>query len=137
MLRTKVGVKDARRPIRNAEDMLPLLDEIAKLHQEHFIVVSVDTKHRLINKRIVFVGTMTAVLVHPREVFVDAIRDRAAAIILSHNHPDGEPEPSEVDISITKELIAAGKLLGIEVLDHVIMAEDSHYSFKEQGALGL
>lgn len=118
-------------------------DEIAKLirshiaeyKKEHFILVSFDTRNRVIEVDKVSVGTLTASLVHPREVFKDAIRRHAASIIVAHNHPSGDTEPSEEDIKITKRLSEAGRIMGIELLDHIIITNNHYYSFKEKGMM--
>ncbi len=90
-----------------------------------------DGRHRLIAAEEVSVGTLTASLVHPREVFRDAIRNAAAAIVLVHNHPSGDPGPSAEDRAVTRRLRSAGELLGIRVLDHVIVADRGYFSFRE------
>src|SRR6266567_4356382 len=89
------------------------LQDIANLKQEHFIVFSLNSAHQLIAKRTVFIGTLTSVLAHPREVYADPLTDRAAAIIVAHNHPSGEVQPSKQDINMTQQLIAAGQILGV------------------------
>jgi DNA repair protein RadC len=99
--------------------------------RESFHVVLLDGRHRLIGMEAVSLGTLTASLVHPREVFREAIRRAAAAMLLVHNHPSGDPSPSQEDRAVTRRLQAAGELLGIRVLDHVIVAEDGYFSFRE------
>jgi len=103
------------------------------LQRESFHVLLLDGRHRLIAAEEVSVGTLTASLVHPREVFRDAIRNAAAALVLVHNHPSGDPSPSAEDRSVTERLRSAGCLVGIRVLDHVIVAESGYYSFREAG----
>ncbi|CAD7782800.1 MAG: hypothetical protein KCCBMMGE_01538 [Candidatus Methanoperedenaceae archaeon GB37] len=88
-----------------------------------------------IKREIISVGSLNASLVHPREVFEPAVRNLAAQIILAHNHPSGDPEPSEDDITVTKRLIEAGKIMGIEVVDHIIVVKNGFFSFKEKGLL--
>jgi len=102
---------------------------------EQFVVVLLDTKHRVLRVSIVSVGTLDASVVHPREVFREAIGGGAAAIVLFHNHPSGDPRPSEEDVRLTKRLLAAGQLMGIDVLDHVIISETRYYSMKETRTL--
>ena len=92
-----------------------------------------DGRHRLIAEEEVSWGTLTASLVHPREVFREAIRVAAAALILVHNHPSGDPRPSAEDRAVTRRLVGAGRLIGIDVLDHVIVSEGGHWSFQEAG----
>lgn len=108
------------------EDVVSLLQDIRHNRQECFAVITLDSMQRVIKRRIVSIGTLNASLVHPREVFADAITDRAAAIIVAHNHPGGSLEPSGPDIVTTKRLRAAGELLGIKLLDHIIVTPDSH-----------
>lgn len=104
--------------------------------QEHFFVLLLDGRHRVLGEEVVSLGTLTASLVHPREVFRPAIRASAAALVLVHNHPSGDPEPSPEDRSVTERLASAGELLGVPVLDHVIVAERGFRSLRDDGALG-
>jgi DNA repair protein RadC len=103
--------------------------------QEHFLVLSVDSGRKLITKRVVFIGTIDAVIAHPREVFAGAIADMAAGIVVAHNHPSGDPTPSKQDIATTQQLIAAGQILGVRLYDHVIVAGRRHYSFRANGMI--
>jgi DNA repair protein RadC len=100
---------------------------------ECFVVLLLNTRRRVKGHQLVTMGTMDTLLVHPREVFRLAILSSASAIVLMHNHPSGEPTPSEADIKVTRDLIRAGQLLKIEVLDHVIMGKPKHCSLKELG----
>ena len=102
---------------------------------ERFGIVSVSTKHRVLRTEIVSTGTLDASLVHPREVFRMAAMHRAAAIVLFHNHPSGDPTPSVEDVALTERMQQAGALMGIEILDHVILADTRYFSFKESGRL--
>lgn len=126
----KEGIK-----IRHAEDIVKLVEELKNKKQEYFLTFTLDGANNLIQKRTVFIGTLNQSLVHPREVFADAITDRAAGIIFVHNHPSGNVEPSKEDISITKKLIEAGKIIGINVIDHIIVGKSEFYSFKERGLM--
>jgi DNA repair protein RadC len=108
---------------------------LRRLAQERFIVVLLDGRHRVLGEEVVSQGTLTASLVHPREVFRPALRASAAALILVHNHPSGDPTPSAEDRSVTERLARAGELLGIRVLDHVVVAERGYVSLREEGAL--
>ena len=99
--------------------------------QEYFIVITLDGANHIIEKRVVFIGTLNRSLVHPREVFADALSDRAASIIIAHNHPSGQLEASAEDIAITKRLNESAKLLGIELLDHVIFTKDGYLSMRD------
>ena len=103
--------------------------------RESFHALQLDGRHRLLAVEEVSVGTLTASLVHPREVFRAAIRNAAAALLLVHHHPSGDPSPSPEDRSVTERLVAAGRLLGIRVVDHVIVAESGYFSFQEAGLL--
>lgn len=117
----KTGVK-----IQNSTDVLPLVADLCSKKQEHFVVLTLDGANRLIERRTVSIGTLSASLVHPREVFADAIADRAASVIVVHNHPGGTLEPSGADIEVTKRLREAGALLGIKMLDHIIVTTSDH-----------
>lgn len=110
---------------------------IREQKRESFQVLLLDARHRLLSLRMVSLGTLTASLVHPREVFRPAIREAAAAVVVLHNHPSGDPRPSAEDREVTRRLLAAGELLGIQLLDHVIVAEGGYFSFREElgGAL--
>lgn len=103
--------------------------------QEHFVVFYLDSRNGEIASLVFSIGTLNASLVHPREVFEPAIAHNAAQIIIAHNHPSGDPEPSEDDIVMTKRLNEAGKILGIEIVDHVIVSHDEWTSFKEKGLI--
>ncbi|AFA48974.1 RadC family protein [Acetobacterium woodii] len=112
-----------------------LMDEMQYLKQESFKIIILDTKNQIIKVEGISVGILNAALVHPREVFIKAIRQHAAAIILAHNHPSGDPEPSTEDKHITKRLVDAGELLGISVIDHIIIGRGSFLSFKQERLL--
>ena len=103
--------------------------------KEHFKLILLNPRNKIIGISTISIGTLNASLVHPREVFKDAIVHSAASVVLAHNHPSGDPEPSEDDIAITKRLIEAGKILGIEVMDHIIIAKNGFFSFKEKGLI--
>lgn len=121
----------------NKTDILPLLSDIAAHRQEHFVVLSLDSGRHLITKRIVFIGTVDTVIAHPREIFAGAVSDFATGIIVAHNHPSGDPTPSKQDIATTQQLIAAGQILGVTLIDHVIVAGQQHYSFQENGMMPI
>jgi DNA repair protein RadC len=103
--------------------------------RESFHALQLDGRHRLTSVDEVSIGTLTASLVHPREVFREAIRNAAAALLLVHHHPSGDPSPSPEDRSVTERLVAAGRLLGIRVVDHVIVADSGYFSFQEAGLI--
>jgi len=119
--------------IKSPKDIYLLLKEkIINFHKEYFIVVSLDNRNKVISINVVSIGTLNSSLIHPRETFETAIKNHAAAIIICHNHPSGELKPSEDDLVVTDNLIKAGKLLGIEVADHLIITKDGYFSFKER-----
>jgi len=103
--------------------------------KEHFLILSLDSKNGLIKISEISIGILNANLVHPREIFVEAIKQNAASIILVHNHPSGDPEPSEDDIGVTKRIVESGKIMGIDVLDHIIVAKNKIFSFKGRGLI--
>jgi len=111
------------------------LKDIRDNKKEHFVIFYLDSRNQEIKREIISVGSLNANLVHPREVFEPAVRNLAAQIILAHNHPSGDPEPSEDDLEITKRLIESGKILGIEVIDHIIVAKTGFLSFNEKGLI--
>ena len=101
--------------------------------KEHFKLILLNPRNKIIGISTISVGTLNASLVHPREVFKDAIVHSAASVVLAHNHPSGDPEPSEDDLKITKKLVESGKILGIEVIDHIIIGKNDYYSFRAKG----
>jgi DNA repair protein RadC len=103
--------------------------------KEHFKLILLNPRNKIIGISTISIGTLNASLVHPREVFKDAIMHSAASVVLAHNHPSGDPEPSEDDLTITKRLIEAGKILGIEVLDHIIIAKNGFKSLANEGMI--
>jgi DNA repair protein RadC len=109
-----------------------LLPQFGSRPVEHFGVLLLDTKHRMLRTSVLSIGTLDASIVHPREVFREAIAAGAAAIVLFHNHPSGDPEPSLDDAELTQRMVAAGLLMGIQVIDHVILADTRYYSFREK-----
>ena len=124
-----------RPAIREPKDVLPYVQHIADKRQEYFLCLTLNGAHEVIQTRVVTVGLLDSSPVHPREVFAGAIADRAAAVILVHNHPSGNLEPSPEDLAITRQLVEAGKILGIEVLDHIIVARTGFLSLKQEGML--
>jgi DNA repair protein RadC len=109
-------------PIRGPEDVLGHVRDLARARREHFVVLLLNARHELQCREVVSIGSLNASIVHPREVFLPAILHSAANVVLVHNHPSGDPEPSEEDLSITRRLVQVGELVGIGVLDHVIVA---------------
>ncbi len=116
-------------------DVWEEMRDIRGAKKEHFVVFYLDTRNTEIKREIVSVGTLNYNLVHPREVFEPAVRNLAAGIIVCHNHPSGCLEPSDEDRSLTKRLVQAGKLLGIELLDHVIITKEGFSSFKQKNLM--
>ncbi len=110
-------------------------EELRHLNKEKFIVVFLNTKNLITSYEVVSVGSLSASIVHPREVFNRAIKKSAASIILIHNHPSGNPSPSREDEAITKRLCHVGEVVGIKILDHIIISEDGYFSFKEMDIL--
>jgi DNA repair protein RadC len=127
------GVRERR--ISSPRDLHPLIAHWADRKQERFICASLNGAHELIAIRVVSVGLVNRTVVHPREVFADPIVDRACAIIVAHNHPSGRLEPSAEDLEITRRLKAAGELIGIELLDHLVFSGREWLSFVERGLL--
>ncbi|MFA7077166.1 MAG: DNA repair protein RadC [Syntrophomonas sp.] len=112
-----------------------LIQEMRDYDREHFMVLYLDRKGGLIVKEDISIGGLHSSIVHPREVFKTAVKRSAASMILAHNHPSGDPAPSREDIDITRRLIEAGHIMGIEILDHVIIGENTYCSLKEKGLL--
>ena len=117
--------------ITSAGDVLPLVDFILPKKQEYLIAFNLDGRNRVISKKTVTIGLIDQSLVHPREVFTDAIKQMATSIILVHNHPSGDLDPSMDDLKTTEKIKKAGELLGIPLLDHIIVSKKGYYSFKE------
>ena len=109
--------------------------KMSNLDREQFMILHLDVKNRVIKDELVSVGALTGTIAHPREVFKSAIKESAHSVILVHNHPSGDPEPSEDDLELNKRLAEAGKILGIEVIDHIIIGKAGFLSFKEKGLL--
>jgi DNA repair protein RadC len=114
----------------NSNDFLEKFNFIRPKKQEYLVCLSLDASNRPIRRRIVTIGLLDAVQMHPREVFAPVIADRAACVIIAHNHPSGRAEPSRQDIKTTQQLVAAGILLGVHIHDHYILTRTSHFSFK-------
>ncbi|GAB6173215.1 DNA repair protein RadC [Paradesulfitobacterium aromaticivorans] len=133
--RRLVSSDPASRPVINSpQDVAHLvMEEMRHFDREHFRVVTLNTKNHVLGISPISVGSLNSSLVHPRECFKEAIRRNSNAIILLHNHPSGDPTPSREDIEVTKRLADGGKILGIEVLDHVIIGDNRYISLKERG----
>lgn len=122
--------------IRSPRDVASfMMEELRYLQQEHFVVLFLNTKNRVTGRETLSIGSLNAAIVHPREVFRAAVRRSAASIICVHNHPSGDPTPSAEDLQLTERLAEAGRILGIELLDHVIIGDRQFISLKERGDL--
>ena len=121
--------------VTSANDVYHALAEYSCKNQEHFILITLDGASKIIEKRVIFIGTLNQSLVHPREIFRPAILDNSAGIIISHNHPSGTLSASRADVQITQRLKEVAKLVGIELLDHVIISKNGYYSFSDEGML--
>lgn len=120
--------------IRSPEDVSTfVMEDMRFLTQEHFVCLYLNTKNHVIQKKTIFIGSLNASIVHPREVYKEAFRHSAASIICLHNHPSGDCTPSKEDIEVTKRLVECGKLIGIELLDHIIIGDGIFTSLKEKG----
>ena len=128
--------KDKPRIIHGPEDAAEYVQEhLALEKKEHFCEILLNTKNHIIGWHVVSVGSLTASVVHPREVFTPAILHHAATIIVAHNHPSGDPAPSKEDIQVTQRLVKAGKILDIQIIDHIIVGDSSFVSMKEKNLL--
>ncbi|MBF0706373.1 MULTISPECIES: RadC family protein [Bacillales] len=125
---------EERYTIRSPEDGANyVMEDMRFLSQEHFVCLYLNTKNQVLHRQTVFVGSLNASIVHPREVFREAFRRSAASLICFHNHPSGDPTPSREDIEVTKRLAECGKMLGIDMLDHIIIGDQKFISLKEKG----
>lgn len=122
-----------RKRLTCSTDVWSAMSDLATADREHMVAFDLDVRHRVIARRVVSIGCLTGVDVHPREVFKAAITNSAAAMIVSHNHPSGDPSPSPEDVSLTKRLRECGDLLGIRLLDHVVVGREGFVSFAERG----
>jgi len=129
------GEVDVTRPLRTTKDILVHLDHFRDKKQEYFVCLSLDSGQRLIKRHIVTIGLLNTALVHPREIFAGPLTDRAASVIVAHNHPSGEASPSQEDITATQQLVAAGQLLGVPVRDHFIVTSDGYFSFRRHSLI--
>ncbi len=138
LVKEKVGRYELPRKIGSPEDAyraVTTLTNVQEEAQEVFGILILNTKHKIVAAHEVFRGILNSSLVHPREVFKPAVLHNAAAIICFHNHPSGDTEPSREDIKITKQLVEAGKIMGIQILDHIIVGDDRYISLKERGVM--
>jgi DNA repair protein RadC len=128
-------IKPEGEKIATPADLLPHVRQYADRKQEHFLCASLNGANEILNIRVVSIGLIDRTPVHPREVFADALVDRASAIIVAHNHPHGDLEPSPSDVEVTAQLKAAGAVVGIALLDHIIFNRSGYYSFLEDRRL--
>lgn len=127
-------VSQDRYTIRSPEDAANyLMHNMMFLQQEHFVALFLNTKNEIIKEKTIFIGSLNASIVHPREIFREAVKCSAASIICAHNHPSTNPAPSIEDIEVTKRLVEAGEIIGIEMLDHIIIGGRKHVSLKDKG----
>jgi len=136
------AIELVKRALEKGEETLPIIrstkDVIAQAvymrdkTREHLMTIYLNARNEMIFKKPMFIGTLNANLVHPREIFQEALKQNAASVILVHNHPSGDAEPSQDDLEITKRILEAGKIMGIDVLDHVIITKNKVFSFKEK-----
>lgn len=125
---------DEKFTIRSPKDAATyLMQDMTSLNQEHFVTLFLNVKNQILHKQTIFIGSLNASIVHPREIFREAVKRSAASIICAHNHPSGNPAPSTEDIDVTKRLYEAGVIMGIELLDHVIIGDHQFISLKEKG----
>lgn len=122
-------------PLSTIRDIIARLDDIRTKQQEYFVCLSLDGGSRLIALRTITIGTLDTTLAHPREVFADAISDRAACVVVAHNHPSGSCKPSIQDITLTQQLAASGQLLGVPLRDHIILTKNAYFSFSQHHML--
>lgn len=145
-IQIKAGIELGRRVVRQTQEekfaiSKPedaanyIMEDIKYLKKEHFITLLLNTKNQIISKETISIGNLNSSIVHPREVFKPAIKKSVSAIIMVHNHPSGDPTPSKEDIEVTRRLIKAGEILGIDVLDHIIIGGSEHLSFKVEGLM--
>jgi DNA repair protein RadC len=132
---TKRLMSEEENKISNARDVERIVSDLKNKKQEYFVILTLDGANNLIQRHTVFVGTLNQSIVHPREIFANAITDHAASIIFIHNHPSGNLKPSDDDIKTTSRLIKAGKIMGIKVLDHIIVSKKGYFSFNDNGLI--
>jgi len=133
LVKRALKIQDESLPIvSSVKDVTLQVSYLREKTREHLMAIYLNARNELLFRKHVFVGTLNANLVHPREIFSEALKQNAASVILVHNHPSGDPEPSEDDLTITKRLTEAGKIMGIDVLDHIIITKNKVFSFKEK-----
>jgi len=135
--RLEADVGEKPRPVlKSPKDVVAVVkSQLKGKKKEHFLVICLDTRNRFINCKPVSIGSLDTSIVHPREVFKEAVSSSAASVIFVHNHPSGDPEPSKEDVELTKRLAKAGEIIGIDVLDHIIVCDKSYLSLKAKNLL--
>ncbi len=134
--RGELELEQKKYEINNPEAVIKAVGALIKNKaKEHFKLIVLNSRNKIMAITNISIGTLNANLIHPREIFKDAITHNAASVVIAHNHPSGDPEPSEDDLKITKQLKKAGKILGIELVDHLIITADCYYSFKNKGLI--
>jgi len=135
-IKRALEVKEEIAPvIRAVDDIVAQAIYMKDKQREHFMVLYLNARNELLFKKPMFVGTLNVNIVHPREIFSEALRQNAASVVFCHNHPSGVEQPSQIDLQINKRLIEAGKIMGIEALDHIIITKTRVFSFKESGLM--
>ena len=133
LVKRALKVKDDSLPVvQSTKDVILQVSYLREKTREHLMAIYLNARNELLFRKHIFAGTLNANLVHPREIFNEALKQNAASVILVHNHPSGDAEPSEDDLTITKRLTEAGKIMGIDVLDHIIITKTKVFSFKEK-----
>ncbi len=127
----RISAKNSLR-IKKPSDIIPFIQSYALRPEEHFLCIPLDSAHEIKKVNLISKGILNKSLIHPREIFADPITDRAAAIILAHNHPSGDVLPSQHDIEATKKILDASRIIGIQLLDHIIITKTDYFSFREQ-----
>jgi DNA repair protein RadC len=135
LARLNPSTAEERFAIRSPEDAFTYLKDMQYLKREEFVCLGLNTKNEIMFRETIFTGSLNASIVHPRETFLPLIKRCCASAIVAHNHPSGQPQPSREDIEVTKRLAEVGKIVGIEVLDHLIIGAEKYISLKEKGYL--
>lgn len=132
--RLETFVEEPKRKICSPKDVYTLMyPKMREQKKEKFITLCLDTKNQILKEEVVSIGSLNASIVHPREVFKSALLESSASVIMVHNHPSGDPSPSREDIMVTEKMVEGGKLLGIDVLDHIIIGDGKYVSLKDEG----
>lgn len=132
--RLETYIEEPKQKVRSPRDVYALMyPKMREQKKEKFVTLYLDTKNQILKEEVVSVGSLNASIVHPREVFKSALIESSASVIMIHNHPSGDPSPSREDILVTEKLVEGGKLLGIDVLDHIIIGEGRYVSLKDEG----